>query len=216
MKFKIDLKIFIFIILFYLTKQIGFYATIMIFCMLHETGHLLAGLILKMKPDSVKIMPFGFSITFKTDINGYNKKIGKSNIFNIKKLFIAIAGPLTNIILIILFYYTRINIESKQMIIYSNLLIIIFNLIPIYPLDGGRILKEILHIKLGIKKAKIYTNEISMISIILITLVSSIAIYYFKNVAILFVVIFLWILVIRENRRFELNMNLYDKIERYN
>ncbi len=36
MRFRIDLKIFIFILLFYLTKQIEIYAMIMFFAILHE------------------------------------------------------------------------------------------------------------------------------------------------------------------------------------
>lgn len=40
MRFKIDLKIFVFIILFYITRQIEIYSMMMIFCVLHELGHL--------------------------------------------------------------------------------------------------------------------------------------------------------------------------------
>lgn len=42
MRFKIDLKIILFIILFYFTKQIEMYAMIMLFAIVHELGHLLA------------------------------------------------------------------------------------------------------------------------------------------------------------------------------
>ena len=43
MKFKIDLKIFLFAILFYFTKQIQIYAILKIFALIHELGHLIAG-----------------------------------------------------------------------------------------------------------------------------------------------------------------------------
>ena len=39
MKFKIDLNIFIFLIIFLLTRQIEVYATIMFFAIIHELGH---------------------------------------------------------------------------------------------------------------------------------------------------------------------------------
>ncbi len=214
MRFKIDLKIFVFIILFYITRQIEFYSMIMIFCMFHEIGHLLAGVIVGMKPEEIKIMPFGFSVSFKTDIEGYNCKIGKANLITLKKIIVAIAGPITNVILMISFYFLNISIYYKQMIMFSNLLIILFNLITIYPLDGGRILKGILHIFLGIKKAKIYINEISIISCIIVTIMSSIAIYYFQNIAILLIDIYLWFLTLNEYRKFKINMDLYDNIER--
>ena len=65
MRFRIDLKIFIFLILFYFTKQIELYAMIMIFAIIHELGHLLAGLLMGMKPEKLEIMPFGVSISYQ-------------------------------------------------------------------------------------------------------------------------------------------------------
>ena len=47
MRFRIDLKIFIFLIIFYFTKQIEIYAMIMLFALIHELGHLLADLYVK-------------------------------------------------------------------------------------------------------------------------------------------------------------------------
>ncbi len=77
MKFKIDLKIFLFIILFYFTKQIQIYALIMIFALIHELGHLLAGILSGMKPERMEIKPYGVSISFKLFSKDYNQKIKK-------------------------------------------------------------------------------------------------------------------------------------------
>ena len=41
MSIKIDLKIFLFAILFWLTSQIKIYAVLMIFALIHELAHLL-------------------------------------------------------------------------------------------------------------------------------------------------------------------------------
>ena len=57
MKFRIDLKIFAFLVLFYFTKQIEIYALIMIFAVIHELSHLLMGIILGFKPDSIELIP---------------------------------------------------------------------------------------------------------------------------------------------------------------
>lgn len=46
MRFRIDLKIFLFLILFYFTKQIETYVIIIVFAIIHELGHLMAGLIM--------------------------------------------------------------------------------------------------------------------------------------------------------------------------
>ena len=173
MRFRIDLKIFLFLILFYLTKQIEIYAMIMVFALIHELGHLLAGIILKMKPEKLEIMPFGVSIAFKIEPKDYNKKIKKGNKLDIKKIIVASAGPLTNLIIIIITYNLKIDMIKAIMVIYTNFLIMLFNLLPIYPLDGGRILSGILHIIVGKQKADDAINNISMISTITITGIKS-------------------------------------------
>lgn len=49
MSIKIDLKIFLFSILFWFTKQIELYAFLMIFAFIHELGHLVCGLALRIQ-----------------------------------------------------------------------------------------------------------------------------------------------------------------------
>lgn len=77
MSIKIDLKIFLFAILFWFTKQIKLYAVLMIFALVHELGHMICGLILGLKPESMKVNPFGFQILFKEYIEDVNNKVRK-------------------------------------------------------------------------------------------------------------------------------------------
>ena len=77
MRFRIDLKIFVFFILFILTKQIKIYAVMMIFAIIHEMGHILAGIILGLKPGKMELMAYGISVSFKTNLEEYNKKISR-------------------------------------------------------------------------------------------------------------------------------------------
>ena len=199
MRFRIDLKIFIFLIIFYFTKQIEIYAMIMLFALIHELGHLLAGLLMGMKPEKIELMPFGVSISFKIKVEEYNKKIKKGNILEIKKILVALAGPLTNFIIIVIASNINIDLFKALIIIYTNFLIMIFNLLPIYPLDGGRILKGILHINFGIQKSEFYTNIISKITVTIITILSSVLILYIHNIAIALIDMYLWYLVIKED-----------------
>ena len=152
MKFKIDLKIFLITFLFFMTSQIKIYITMMICAILHELGHLIMGIILGMKPEKLEIIPIGIRIRFKLNIKDINKKVKKANKLEIKKILIAIAGPAINILLIIISATTKINIIAKINFIYANLLLAIINLVPIYPLDGGRILKGIITIFKGKQK----------------------------------------------------------------
>lgn len=204
MSLKIDLKIFIFFILFYLTKQIKLYATIMILCIIHELGHVLMGLVLGLKIEKIEIMPMGLSVSFKLNIEDFNKKIQKGSILQLKKIAIAIAGPLTNLIMLLIVLNTNINLKivSNEILAYANILIMLFNLLPIYPLDGGRIFKELIQIFEGSIKAKIYIRKISKAVVIILTMLASIGILYLKNIAIFFIIIYLWIIVIKENKQY--------------
>ena len=160
------------------------------------------GLILGLKIEKIEIMPLGLSVSFKLNVDDYNKKIRKGNILQLKKIAIAAAGPLTNLIMLLIVLNANINLKivSNEVIAYANILIMLFNLLPIYPLDGGRILKALLHIFEGSIKSKIYIRKISKAVIILLTMISSIGLLYLKNIAIFFVVIYLWIIVIKENK----------------
>lgn len=198
MKIRVNLQIFIFAIIFYLTKQIRIYSIIMLFALLHEIGHLLAGVLLGLKVKSINIMPFGISINFED----YSDK------YIIKKIIIAIAGPLVNLIIVIL----GICNDWDKDIIYSNVLIGLFNLIPLYPLDGGRILKYIVQLVTSPKEAEIITHKLSNVLIIILTLIASIGILALKNIGIVLILAYLWILVIQENKKYKLKMKIFKLI----
>lgn len=205
MKIRIDLKIFIFMLIFLLTHQIKIYGIIMLFALIHELGHLCIGILLRFKPSNLEIMPYGLSVGFEVKLDDYNKRIKKGNLLCIKKLIIALAGPLTNLIITIIFLLFNIKMFGieREIVIYSNLLIAMFNLIPIYPLDGGRIIKELLHIYLGLGKSYELINFISKITICTLTFISSIVILYIRNIALLIVLGYLWYIVFKENKIYE-------------
>ncbi len=215
MQIKVNLKIFIFIIIFLIINKINIYSLIMLFAILHELGHLICGLIFRFKVEKISILPVGVSMIFKVPIDKYNEKVGKASKIELNKIIISLAGPLTNFLIALIFYICNFKIfENQNMnIIYSNILIGVFNLIPIYPLDGGRILKGYLHIIVGNKKSIIATNVISNITLSVLTAISSIAILYFKNISILIIIAYLWIIVIKENSKYKMKLRVYKLIE---
>ena len=217
MRIKIDLRIFFFGILFFLTKQIEIYAMLMLFAFLHELSHMASGILLGFKPETIGINPLGFQITFQTKIEEYKSKVGKVNKNRLKKIVIFLSGPILNLLVAIIFLFINSGIiTSKDNIIYSNLLLAIFNLLPIYPLDGGRILKEIIHSYKEKKETYRIIKNISKMMVILLTILASILILYIHNIAFLFVLAYLWYLVIKNQKEYEVYekvANLTEKME---
>ena len=163
-------------------------------------------------------MPIGFYVSFKIDTKNYNKKILKANLLVVKKIIVAIAGPFVNFILIVVFLlFTNdrvFNIEVEALI-YTNLLILVFNMIAIYPLDGGRILKNTFYLFLGKVNSLKATMIISNITAIILTVFIIIISIYFKNILYIFVLVYIWIIVIKENKTFKLKIKMYKILKNY-
>ena len=150
-------------------------------------------------------MPFGFCIDLRSKIVDYRKRVLKSNMVELKYIFIAIASPILNAIFVIIFGNCNFIVkEVKDILIYSNFFLFIFNLVPIYPLDGGRFLRGVLRIMIGKKFADESMNIIANFAIVILTIAGSIAILYFKNIAVLLILAYIWKLVFIENKRFKL------------
>lgn len=214
MSIKIDLKIFLFAILFWFTKQIELYALLMAFAFFHEIGHLVCGLMIGIKPESIKINPLGFQIQFRTPVEDYNKKVKNGNEQCIKKVLIAIAGPLINIFMILICLFLPQSLDpARTTIVYANLLLVFFNLLPVYPLDGGRILKEMVHILKGKEKSYEVINKVSKVTVIILTVIASIAILSIHNIALLLILAYLWYLMIQNEKRYHMKKIMYEQVK---
>ena len=99
-----------------------------IYLLIHEFGHILIGYLLGFKVIRINIYPCGLLTIFNMKIN--------DSIF--KDFLIALSGPLFQILgyFFIKKYYS------------IHLFLLVFNLLPIYPLDGSKIFSDLLpHLK---------------------------------------------------------------------
>ena len=129
---------------------------------MHELGHFTIAKILNIKVKKIIIYPFGGMTKLDTLIN---QKIEK-------ELLVALSGIIFQFIYyLIICYLYKINLIREYTInlytLYNNEMIF-FNLLPIYPLDGSKILNLLLNTLLPYKIANIITIIISIITIILI------------------------------------------------
>lgn len=198
MKIKVDLKIFLIIILYILTQNIEVFAMSFIFILLHELGHAITGITLGLKIKKININVFGLSIEFEN--------YGRERINN--KIIIDVAGPLVNVLSFIIAIFLK-----NEEIAYINIILALINLLPIYPLDGGRIVKNLLLKTHNYKQVVSYTEKISKTTLIIITAISSLVILCIKNFGIFLVVIYLWSIALKEWKKNEIIKRVFQTIK---
>lgn len=147
-------------IAFYTKSQMTFFIAYSI-VLIHELCHLLAAILLNVKVYSIIIMPFGMTIRLDSSIMRSPKK----------ETIVAIAGPISNAIMFLFGYillYAKIQSLNLYLFLFFNLAMLIVNLIPVPPLDGGRILRTIIIKYVGLIPSSRIIRKISYIFISLI------------------------------------------------
>ncbi|MCB2359840.1 M50 family metallopeptidase [Clostridium estertheticum] len=126
-----------------------------VFVFLHELMHYLTARILGFSGFDIEILPVGAVLKLK-DLDEANAK---------EDLIISLSGPLLNLVIAFIFYILFIIFKRPyfDLIFNSNLAIGIFNLIPAFPLDGGRVLRDILSFNSIYRRANEITIRVSMI-----------------------------------------------------
>jgi len=188
----------LFIMTLFIFVSIGYFRFLIYFMLLiliHELGHIIVSLLFKWNIDKIIILPFG-------GLTKYNEMINRPLI---EEFLIAISG----IIFQFLFYLSVKDFIDYEYFSFINYFIILFNLIPIYPLDGSKILNIFFNIITSFKNSLSLTIIISYIFIIIFSLL-----FFNINKIIAFVLIFLMLEV---NKLYKERKELFNKflLERY-
>ena len=137
--------------------------------LIHELSHLLTAIFMNVEVKSILILPFGMTLRLSNDIIRYPKK----------EVIIALAGPISNIIMITLsqlFYKNYVGNLNFYLFVIVNWSVLLLNIIPVPPLDGGRILRAILIKSSGLmtaskairKIARVFVFTICILGILLL------------------------------------------------
>ena len=99
----------------------------------------------------------------------------QANINQRDSIPITFAGPLSNILLALLSFIISLFYDSNNFL-YSffiiNILLFIFNILPIYPMDGGVILRDILMLNMNRRVGKRIADKVSLVTSIIVLVVS--------------------------------------------
>ena len=145
---KINPLTLYFLLLLFLCGFIKIGLIIFFIVIIHELGHVFFIKLFKYKIIDITIYPFGGIIKTNKDINTPTNK----------ELLIASGGIIFQLILFIIIYLIPINILTKELFYKYNLSIMLFNILPIIPLDGSIILNSLLNKMLSYKQSYyIYT-----------------------------------------------------------
>ncbi|MBQ2696209.1 MAG: site-2 protease family protein [Clostridia bacterium] len=164
----------------------------------HELFHLFATLLVRERVGSVIIMPFGMTLRLSARIV---RQPGK-------EIFIALAGPFSNLLMLFITYALRARIPVLPMSLYVfwflNLAVLLLNLLPCLPLDGGRVLKAILTCRLGyLSAASIMRRTTHVMTAVLLCLGISLLVISRLNISLLMAAGFLTLHMAEEKRRNE-------------
>ncbi len=144
--------------------------------LLHECGHIFCAARLGFECKKISLMPFGAAAV--CDIEGISPS---------DEIKLALSGPLVNLLLCVgvagLWWFFPVTYAYTDLIFYASAGMLVLNLLPAYPLDGGRIAKCVLGNFL--KKNKALNIALRIINILVV--ISLIFIYFFaiKNITLL-------------------------------
>ena len=141
--------------------------------LLHEFGHALTARRFKITTRDILLSPIG-------GLARMNALPDKP----LQEFWIALAGPLVNVAIVILIGVSMIGIDLEALLwrmenqvddgilnaasflpllLVLNIMLVIFNLIPAFPMDGGRVLRALLSLKLPRLRATLIAARIGQV-----------------------------------------------------
>lgn len=105
------------------------YVAVFFLVLPHEYGHCLAGKYYQCRVDHVVLYPIGGIATMVLPTAPW------------KEIVVALAGPAVNLLLIPVFLLVQYFWPFVRPIAMANLVLLVFNLLPVFPMDGGRVVR---------------------------------------------------------------------------
>ena len=123
--FKIHVFFYIFMFVCLFTGNIRDYLVFTSIIIVHELGHVVGGFLFSWKIKKIVLLPFGGLTVFDVFIN--------TSLF--QQFIVTLLGPLFQIVF---FTFIDFLFDVSGALVFCNYALLLFNLLPIYPLDGSK------------------------------------------------------------------------------
>ncbi len=153
-------------------------------CLIHETGHILALYILSFKRYTIEFRMFGIKIIKKETEGNYKEE-----------LFFSAMGPSFNMIAAAIILIIN---GTPDYFFYMNIAVLLFNILPIYPLDGYRIIENSAGILFSNNMAKAICNYFTVVFIAILFFFAIYILIQYKNPTLLITTIYLTFAICRK------------------
>lgn len=164
--------------------------------LVHEFGHFIASSKLGYQLNNIVLMPYGALLYGDTISLSYKDECK-----------IALGGPLINFIIVIFFvalwWFFPSTYPFTELVVLANATLFVINLLPCYPLDGGRFLMSSLCLVFQKKTAEKIVRWLGVILSLLIFALFIYSIFTTLNITILFFAIFMFIGAVSKNKKSE-------------
>ena len=164
--------------------------------LVHEFGHFIASSKLGYQLETIVLMPYGALLYGDTICLSYKDECK-----------IALSGPLTNFIIVVFFvalwWFFPSTYPYTELVVTANACLCIINLLPCYPLDGGRFLMSSLCLIFSKKTAEKVVRWLGIILSLLIFALFIYSIFTTLNLTILFFAVFMFIGAVSKNKKTE-------------
>lgn len=190
---RIKLNLFFILFLFssyfagWLQQSLLLFASVL----LHEAGHVVAARKLGIRVYEVELLPYG----------GVARMEELSKLGGAAEAVVAAAGPATSFLLAVVFKSFSGYSDIFDMAYRYNLIISAFNLIPVIPLDGGKIARNIMVYFIGYRQA---TRILSSAGKITALFIAGINLCRFasgnKSAALVITAVFIYLGTVREEK----------------
>ncbi len=193
LKIRVHPLFWAFGIYFALTGKVFSFLVFTFSAIIHELGHYFASSKLGYKLNKITLMPYGALLS--GDIDGIKYK---------DECKIAISGPLTNLCIAFFFVATWWFVPDvypyTELIVLANFSLAIINLLPCYPLDGGRFLYATLRLFASKKIAQFISRGISVLASISLLILFILSLKTVVNLTLLFFSLFMLVGAISKSK----------------